>query len=191
MRGRPLIISPDGRISLMNNYSYMKTRDLLLKIFEKKPDQLQVILNELNLAMETKTSNLTRNYLKNYLNFNNQNAIILLWNGNSDKNILLRLGFTTNILLNMTAYDTFNNKIFYLKLINFQSNEIILSYKLGYIIKNGRFLSLQETHDLICDQNHDITCIHDAVNDVKLTKCIFNYLCIKYNYLYILNKILK
>lgn len=54
MRGRPLIISPDGRISLMNNYSYIKTRELLLNIFENKPDQLQVILNELNLAMETK-----------------------------------------------------------------------------------------------------------------------------------------
>jgi len=91
----------------------------------------------------------------------------------------------------MTAYDNDNNKIFYLKLINFQSNEIILSYKLGYITKNGRFLSLKETHDLICDQNHDIPCMHDAVNDVKLTKCIFNYLCIKHNYLYILSKILK
>lgn len=189
LRGRPLIISPDGRITLMNNYTYLKTRDLLLKIFEKKPDQLQVILNELNLAMETKTSNLTKNYLKNYLNFNNQNSIILLWNGSSDKNILLRLGFNTHIMLNMTAYDTDNNKIFYLNLINFQSNKIILSYKLGYIIKNGRFLSLKETHDLICDLNHDITLIHDAVNDVKLTKCIFNYLCIKYNYQNILSKI--
>ncbi|XP_050066624.1 uncharacterized protein LOC126555790 [Aphis gossypii] len=54
LRGRPLI-SPDGRIRLMNNYSYTKTRDLLLKIFEKKPDQLQVILNELHLAMKSKT----------------------------------------------------------------------------------------------------------------------------------------
>ncbi|XP_029344686.1 uncharacterized protein LOC115033927 isoform X3 [Acyrthosiphon pisum] len=41
LRGRPLIISPDGRITLMNNFTYLKTRDLLLKIFEKKPDQLQ------------------------------------------------------------------------------------------------------------------------------------------------------
>ncbi|KAE9521900.1 hypothetical protein AGLY_017707, partial [Aphis glycines] len=120
LRGRPLIISPDGRIRLMNNYSYIKTRDLLLKMFEKKPDQLQVILNELHLAMKSKTSNLTTSFLKNYLDFNNQIAIILLWN--------------------------------------------------GYIIKNGRFLSLKETHDSICNQNHDITYIHDAVSDVKLTK---------------------
>lgn len=175
LRGQPIIISPDGRIRLMDNYSYIKTRDLLLRIFEKKPNQLQVILNELNLAMETKTSNLTKKYLKNNLNFNNQNAIILLWNGSSDRNILLRLGFKKNIMLNMTAYDTNNNNIFYLKLINFQSNEIILSHELGYIIKNGRFLSLKETHDSICNQNHDITCLHDAVNDVKLTKCVFNY----------------
>lgn len=141
--------------------------------------------------METKTSNLTKNYLKNNLNFNNQNAIILLRNGSSGRNILLRLGFNKNIILNMTAYDTDNNNIFYLKLINFQSNEIILSHKLGYIIKNGRFLSLKETHDSICTQNHGITCVHDAVKDVKLTKCIFNYLYIKYNYRIILSKIIK
>jgi len=182
MRGRPLIISPDGRIQLMNNHSYIKTRDLLIKNFAKKPDQLQVILNELNLSMETKTSNLNKNCLRNYINFNNQNAIILLWNGITNKNILLRLGFNTNIMLNMTAYDNDNNKIFYLKLINFQNNEIILIHKLGFIIKNDRFLSLKETYDTICNQNHDITYIHDAVNDVKLTKCIFNYLCIKNNY---------
>jgi len=72
--------------------------------------------------MGTKTSNLTKNYLKNHFNFNNQNSIILLWNGRSDKNILLRLGFNTHIMLNMIAYDTDNNKIFYLKLTNFQSN---------------------------------------------------------------------
>ncbi|KAE9521924.1 hypothetical protein AGLY_017658 [Aphis glycines] len=150
LRGRPLIMSPNGRIRLMNNYSYIKTRDLLLKIFEKKPDQLQVILNELHLAMKSKTSNLTTSFLKNYLDFNNQNAIILLRNGNSDKNILQRLGFNTNIMLIMTAYDTDNNRVFYLKLIYFKSNEIILNHKLGYIIKNGRFLSLKETHDSIC-----------------------------------------
>lgn len=86
----------------------------------------------------------------------------------------------------MTAYDTDNNRVFYLKLINFQSNEIILNHKLSYIIKNGRFVSLKETHDSICDQDHDITYIHDAVSDVKLTKCIFNYLCIKNNYQFIL-----
>ncbi|KAF0720905.1 Uncharacterized protein FWK35_00029782 [Aphis craccivora] len=42
----------------------VKTRDFLLKIFEKKPDQLHVILNELHLAMKTKTSNLITNFLK-------------------------------------------------------------------------------------------------------------------------------
>ena len=94
-------------------------------------------------------------------------------------------------MFNTTAYDIDNNRIFYLKLLNFQSNEIILTHKLGYIIKNGRFLSLKETHDTICDQNHDITYIHDAVNDVKLTKCIFNYVCIKHNYQKILSKIIK
>ncbi|KAF0720902.1 Uncharacterized protein FWK35_00028783 [Aphis craccivora] len=44
------------------------------------------------------------------------------------------------------------------------------------------------THDSICNQNHDITYIHDAVCDIKLTKCIFKYFCIKNNYQFILSK---
>ncbi|KAF0738968.1 Uncharacterized protein FWK35_00024540, partial [Aphis craccivora] len=36
-----------------------QTHRFVTKLFEKKPDQLQVILNELHLAMKTKTSNLT------------------------------------------------------------------------------------------------------------------------------------
>jgi len=63
----------------------------------------------------------------------------------------------------MTAYDHNNNRIFYLKLINFCNN------------KNGKFLSLLETHSLICNKNHKINYMHDAMNDVKLPKCIFNF----------------
>jgi len=129
--------------------------------------------------------------LRNYLNFKKQNAVILLWNGSTDKNILTRLGINDNILVNMTAYDdNNNNRIFYLKLINFSNNEIILLHKLENVNKNGRFQSLIETYNIICNQNHEINCIHDAVNDVKLTKCIFNYLVNKYNYYSLLNKII-
>ncbi|KAF0703890.1 Uncharacterized protein FWK35_00035542 [Aphis craccivora] len=49
-------------------------------------------------------------------------------------------------------------------------NETILNHRLGYIIKNGRFLSLKETHDSICNQNYDITYIHDAISDLILSK---------------------
>ncbi|KAF0708503.1 YqaJ domain-containing protein, partial [Aphis craccivora] len=53
-----------------------------------------------------------------------------------------------------------------------ECNETKLNHQLGYIIKNSRFLLLKETHDSICNQNHDIIYIHDAVSDVKLTKCL-------------------
>jgi len=72
-------------------------------------------------------------------------------------------------MLNMTTYDTDNSKII------FQSNKVILNHKFGYLIENGRLLSLKETHDTNCEQNHDINYIHDAVNDVKLRTCILNH----------------
>jgi len=46
-------------------------------------------------------------------------------------------------MLNMTAFNTDNNKIFYFKLIHFQNYKIILRYKLCYLIKNDRFLSIK------------------------------------------------
>lgn len=50
----------------------------------------------------------------NYINLKERNAVILLWNGTTDKNILTRLDITNNIIyLNMIAYDNNNNKIFY------------------------------------------------------------------------------
>lgn len=188
LRGKPLIISTNNEIMLMNPFIYKKTRNLLLKIFSNKPDKLNAVLNELDQSMGSSTSNLTKNYLKNYLNFNNKNIIILLWNGSSDRNILLRLGFN-NIMLNLTAYDNYNNKCFYLNLYNFNNKYLISVYKIGYVNKNGRYLSLLETHELLCHKNHNITYMHDPVNDIKLTKCIFNYLTAKNGYYNILNKI--
>lgn len=46
----------------------------------------------MDLSIESKISNLNKIYLRKSLNFNNQNAIILVWNG-VVKNILFRLGF--------------------------------------------------------------------------------------------------
>jgi hypothetical protein len=128
MRGQPLIISIDGKITFMNHNIFINTIHFLKTIFKEKPDQLNVILDELYQSMETKISNLTKSYLTNYLNYNNQTVV--------DKNILLRLDFK-NIMLNMTAYNVYNNNVFYLKLVNFSNNKMISNYKLGYINKNG------------------------------------------------------
>ena len=82
-------------------------------------------------------------------------------------------------MFNLTAYDEYNNKIFYLKLINYKNNKLIFVYNLGYVNKKGRLLSLFETHNLICRNNHNILCIHEPINDVKLTKCIFDFILSK------------
>jgi hypothetical protein len=70
---------------------------------------------------------LTKSYLINYLNYNNQTAVILLWNDSSmDKNILFGLGIN-NIIINI---------------IIINNNKIISNHKLSHINKNGKFLSL-------------------------------------------------
>jgi hypothetical protein len=107
-----------------------------------------VILKELENSMRNDlVSNLTSDFLKKCFDYNT------LWNGSTDKRILLRLGINC-ITLNLTAYDEYNNKIFYLKLIDCNNNNLIFVYKLGYIKKNRRLLMLLETHNLICSNNH-------------------------------------
>lgn len=171
-----MIISPDGRITVMNKYIYNKTRFFLNKIFNNNPAQLRPILFELEKSMyNTKKSNLNINYLSSIFN---SSSIIILWNGVTDRNILIRLGLGNCIMLNISAYDDNNNNIFYLKLINFNTNKNIFINNLGYFKKNGRLLSLTETHNIICN-SCNTQYVHHPENDVRLTKCIFNYIISK------------
>jgi hypothetical protein len=48
--------------------------------------------------------------------------------------------------------------------------------------KTGRLLNLEETHSLICNKKHKITYAHDPRTDVRLTKCIFDYVVRKMGY---------
>lgn len=79
--------------------------------------------------------------------------IIILWNGHMDKTILKRLG-VDGLILNLTAYDELNNGIFVLKLINMTTGEIIMTHRLGAVLKLGRLLSLSETHSVVCGVVH-------------------------------------
>lgn len=158
----------------MNQRIYGETKYFLNRIFKNNKSRLNAIINELDTSMKSRSiTNLTTSYLKNCFDFN---SIIVAWNGTEDRRILLRLGFTNHIILNLTAYDEYNNHTFYLKLINFNTKEILIIHKLGYVKKNGRLLSLLETHNLICEHNHNILCEHEPVSDVRLTKCIFDYM---------------
>jgi len=114
----------------------------------------------------------------------------MVWNGSSDMQILSRLGFT-NLILNMTAHDDYNNNEYYLNLYNLNNNNrLLLSHCLGYVKKNGRYLSLTETHQLICKNKiHSSLIANNPVNDVILTSCIFKYLLRSTNTTNILNLI--
>lgn len=66
--------------------------------------------------------------------------------------------------------------VFFCKLENSLTRELIYKHELGYYTKNGRLLSLKETHDIICWEAHGEDKIYDPVKDVELTKCLYNYL---------------
>lgn len=94
-------------------------------------------------------------------------------------------------MLNMIAYDDHNNGCFYLKLLNLKNNELICIYKIGFIYKNDWYLSILEIRNQICIRSHNVFYMQDPVNDVKLTKCIFNYFISKNGFFQIINKILN
>lgn len=169
--GKPLIISPNGNTTTMTDPIYREHITDLNRIFRKKQDRLNAVLVELQKAMFS-NFNLAKNYIKSCLR---QNSTILMWNGSTDRQILQRLGFV-NDMLNMTAYDVNFNNVYYLNLYDFSNNDLILTYCLGYVNKTGRYLSLVETHNLICNNRHGNLNPHNPIYDVKLTYCIFHYL---------------
>ena len=132
---------------------------------------MSAVLSELHTAMLSNFQ-LSTDYLEFCLGVN---STIIVWNGSTDKRILTRLGFT-NLVLNITAHDDYNNNEYHLNLYNLNNNSLLLSHCLGNVKKTGRYLSLTETHQLICTCNHDNLKSHNPVHDVKLTICILKYL---------------
>lgn len=66
----------------------------------------------------------------------------------------------------MTCYDVHNNGNFFLQLINLTQNKKLLTQiNIGNHTKTGRQLNLNETHNIISNQNHNTTYLHDPVTD--------------------------
>jgi hypothetical protein len=61
-----------------------------------------------------------------------------------------------------------------------EKDEIIYKEFIGEVNKNNnsRQLNLEETHNLVCNKQHEVSYAHDAVMDVIYTKSIFNILSI-------------
>ncbi|KAL5237011.1 hypothetical protein ACI65C_004421 [Semiaphis heraclei] len=101
---------------------------------QKQTREKNALLNELNVSILTKHSNLTKEFILNYSKFQNKKPTIITWNGNTDKEILKRLGINITIL-NITSYDLFNDGNFYLQIINTVNNKTLLQKYIGKIRK--------------------------------------------------------
>lgn len=179
LEGNPLVLTRRGRVTRFNKARKNALIKHMSKLLRKKSEVLNSVLNELHNSMNiTEESTLLPKYIINYLIKNGQIPILVLWNGSNDVRILKKLNITPVIpvILNMTAYDEQNDNQYCLKLIHSSNRELICSHNIGHVVKNGRMLSLSETHSVVCNTNHTITYTHDPVTDVLYTKCIYNYL---------------
>ena len=125
-------------------------------------------------SIHAKNGNLTVRCIERYLRRQQSEPVLVFWNGNTDKEIVERLGLGHYKILELTSYDVFNNKVFYLQLRNMRTKHIIISEEIGHMDKNGRLLKLEETHNLICSKKHRFEYAHDPCTDVELTKCLFD-----------------
>lgn len=179
LQGHPLVLNYEANFIKFN----LKHRDGFIKYISKalrhKPHLLESFLYELqkSIAVPAQSSNLNSEYIFNYFNKLGKQPIIVLWNGANDSEILYRLKISVPIILNITTYNNYGDNQYFLKLINWEKDEILFNHKIANIKKNGRQLSLEETHSSICNIKHQImTYVHDPAVDVLYTKCIFDYI---------------
>jgi len=172
LEGKPLLLPVNQNVRQLNIHEIRKAIsviNLYLKL------ELQVaLLKQLNNSLNTSTNNLNAEFIRRYLAYNNKTTIIVLWNGSTDMDILKRLQINNYNLLNMTCLDISNNHHFYIQLITMRNMRVIYEYSLGTYNKQGRMLSLVETHNILCSKQHKGMYPHDPCYDLELTKCIFN-----------------
>lgn len=180
LEGKPLLLSMNQNVRQLNIQEIRKTIsviNLYLKL------ELQVaLLKQLHNSLSSSTNNLNAEFIKRYLAYNNKITVIVLWNGSTDMDILNRLQINNYNLLNMTCFDISNNQHFSIQLITMRNMRVIYEYSLGAYNKQGRMLSLVETHKIICSKQHKGMYPHDPCYDLELTKCIFNKMVKQFQY---------
>ena len=151
-------------------------REAVLKttrIFKDQPTKLYPVLGQVYDSQTTTNPNLNIETIKEYINKDDWDNIVVVYQGSSDIHILRQLGITNHIL-DLRVYDVNQDGIFYIQLLNEKC--VIAECSIDHVNKNGRLLNLREAHDLICDQQHDVTDAHNPCTDVIWTKCLFKYL---------------
>ena len=182
LEGRPLLLPLDRQSRPARDYELQTTKREIKRIFRCKEVQRDVCLDQLDKSMSSKINNLNPEYINNYIRKGNEKSILVLFGGNSDRTILKRLGIDNYPIINIRCYDKYFNQNFTIILEKLPSKEIIFETDVGHIHKRGRLLNLGETHNAICSKTHKITHVHDPKADVKLTKCIFDYIVRKQGY---------
>lgn len=83
----------------------------------------------------------------------------------------------------MSCYDERFDQAFSLIIEKLNTKEVIFEIEIGTFPKTGRLLNLEEAHGMIlCGKKHKITYAHDPRTDVRLTKCIFDFIVRKIGY---------
>ncbi|KAE9536187.1 hypothetical protein AGLY_007410 [Aphis glycines] len=182
LEGRPLLLPIDEKARPMIEKELQVAVKEIKRIFVCKTELQDACLDQLKQSLNSTRNNLTREYIDHYIRQGNkENNIIVVWNGHSDKTILQRLNLDYP-MLNITCYDKYFNKNFFIQFEKLSNREIIFEVDIGKFDKTGRLLNLVETHDRVCNRKHKTTYAHDPRLDVEYTKCIFNHVLQKQRY---------
>lgn len=181
LEGRPLLLPINEKARPMVEKELQVAVKEIKRIFVCKTELRNACLDQLRQSLTSTRNNLTRDHIYNYIRQGNKENVVVVWNGHSDKTILNRLDIDYPIL-NITCYDKYFNKNFFIQLEKLCNKEIIFELDIGKYEKTGRLLNLVETHSIICKKKHEITYAHDPKVDVEYTKCIFNHVLQKQHY---------
>jgi len=176
LKGKPIVLTTTNKLTIIQRREIKRVIQSVGKTFRNKSDLLSQFEDCLNFKGETTLSTI---YLNQFLHSDNKIPIIVFWNGTTDKVIFKRLKLNIKKMLKIICFSDNNDNYFNIKLFDITgvTNKLLYSSNIGYHQKNGWMLNLIETHDLICEINHNITYNYDQniANNI-IIKCIFNYI---------------
>ncbi|KAE9522146.1 hypothetical protein AGLY_017406 [Aphis glycines] len=147
LEGRPLLLPLNEEARPMGETELQVAVREIKRVFRVKTELRDACLDQLKQSLSSTKNNLTKGYIDSCIRRGNKENVIVVWNGHSDKNILKKLDLDHYPMLNITCYDKYFNKNFYIqfeKLITANEN-IIVPYEdetiLEMIEAAKRFLS--------------------------------------------------
>lgn len=171
--GPPLLIKNNTHTNThapqLSTYQIQNFLKVQHNIFVKKinkPECYQNLVTEINEGMKQHTPTLTHANLHHKL----QNKILITFAGNTDFQILKNLGITSNVY-SLECDDLESPTQFSLYLRQLPHKTRLASLDVGHQNKNGRMLSLSETHNILCKKIHE-GFTNDPSADVIMTGCL-------------------